>query len=346
LAWVHFLQGRFEQALEACEQSLARARDAGALSELAAAENLLGGIYWRQGDLASALHHTRRAMVLREQMGYTWGVASILGNLGILTYQAGTWNKAKSFFERSLTLRQEVGDIEGMVIIHNSLGIVARDQGEYDVAEGHFRQSLAIAEPFQMGYHVGNLRIGLSQTLLLKGEIPLAEETIQTAMDQVEAIGADDLRAEVHCVQAEVLLAQSEFDQAYAVAERAAAVVADIGNRALEASIWRVISTIELERGNVGAARRAIERAQDTLPEATDELEAGRIAAQAGRVDLSESRTAEGEAHLRVAHEVFMRLGAGPDLKRVERIRRRRTAQGAATDVPAPDPSAARFSKG
>ena len=158
------------EAQEACETSLEMARSAGAVADLATAENLMGGIYYRQSEWIPALHHTTRAMVLREQMGYTWGVASTLGNLGILAVSAGHWNKAWSFFGRCLTLQQEIGDIEGLAIAHNNLGSLARDQGKLDLAEEQFRESLKVATPFEMGFHIANSSTGLAEVLLLKGD--------------------------------------------------------------------------------------------------------------------------------------------------------------------------------
>jgi len=314
LAWVHFLQGRLDQARDTCRWSLFHAKRADALAELAAAENLMGGIYYRQRDLALALQHTRRAMVLREQMGYTWGVASTLGNLGILAFMAGEWNKSWSFSERSLNLRQEVGDVAGIVISSNNLGILARDQGDLELAELYFRQSLSVAEPFKMGYHIANSTIGLAQTLLVKGDLGSADETIVAALEQATAIGADDLRAEVYRVQAEILCGRETWGEARAMAERSAELAAENGNRDLEASVWRVISEIELNRRDLPAARQALESASQALEDVTNELE------QAGRIALIEGRVAEGEMHLRNAQQTFVRLGAKPDLRRVEDI--------------------------
>jgi tetratricopeptide (TPR) repeat protein len=233
-----------------------------------------------------------------------------------------------------------VGDVEGLALIYNNLGIVDRDQGEYDLAEQHFRQSLAVAEPFAMGYHIANSNIGLAQTLLLKGEIDAARSALQAAMDQAETIGADDLRAEIYRIQAEVLCVQAQWEEAHAVAVRSARMAAETGNRALEASVWRVIAGIELEQRSPGAARQAIEKAQQILPDATDELEAGRIAVQAGRIDLYEERAAEAQAHLRAAQRIFIRLGANPDLKRVEGILRRGSVRGVGMEAPLAGPEA------
>lgn len=323
LAWTYFLRGRFEQARQACEKSLVYARHAGALNELAAAENLLGGVYYRQSEWAQAMHHTRRAMVLREQMGYTWGVAATLSNLGILAVSAGDWNKARSFFERSLALRQEVGDVEGVAIVHNNLGTLTRDQGDLERAEFHFRESLAIAKPFQIGFHIANTTIGLAKVLLLKGEIVAAQKAIDDSLAQSEAIGADDARAEVYCIQAEILLAKSEWAKARTIAEESAIIAAERGNRGLESSAWRIVSETELQRGQIHAAWEALSKAQRATADAADDLEAGRLASQRGRIHLYEGNFAHAEAELRAAKMTFMRLGANLDLQRVEEALRR-----------------------
>jgi predicted ATPase len=318
LAWIHFVRGHFDQARATCEASLVYAQNAGALSELAAAENLLGGIYYHQSEWKAALHHTTRAMVLREQMGYTWGVAATLSNLGILAVSAGDWSKARSFFERSLALRPEMGDVEGMAIVHNNLGMLARDQGDLGLAEFHFRESLGAAALFKIAFHVANAGIGLAQVLLWKGELGAAQEAIQASLNQAQEIGAEDMLAEIYRTQAEIWLARSEGLQARSAAEQSTALAAQTGNRSLEAAAWRVISEIELQQGDLTAARQAVGRARQALTGGTDELEAGRLAAQAGRIHLQAGQVADAEAELRVAQEIFMRLGAGLDLGRVE----------------------------
>jgi tetratricopeptide (TPR) repeat protein len=318
VAWTFFLQGRSDEAREACETSLEMARSAGALADLATAENLMGGIYYRQSEWIPALHHTTRAMVLREQMGYTWGVASTLGNLGILAVFAGHWNKAWSFFERCLALQQEMGDIEGLAVAHNNLGSLAKDQGKIDVAEHHFRESLRIATPFDLVYHIANSGLGLAQVLLLNGQIALAREAIAASLVRAKEIGAEDLIAEIQKIQAEILLARSKLDEAWTTAQLATGMAARMGNRSLEAAGWRVASEIEIRRGDPRAAHEALAKAHRALANRTDELESARVAAQAGRLYIYEGQLAKAEEQLRNARETFMRLGASLELERVE----------------------------
>jgi tetratricopeptide (TPR) repeat protein len=301
---------------------LTYARSVDSLSELASAENLLGGIYYRQCEWKAALHHTTRAMILREQMGYSWGVASTLGNLGILAVSAGHWSKARSFFERSLALRQEMGDVEGISIAHNNLGTLARDQGDLDLAEFHFNESLGVAIPFKIGFQAVNSNVGLAQVFLLKKEIDTAEEILVHSLNQAQEIGADDLLTEIFRIQAEIWLTKSAWDRAQEAARKSVALAADIGNRSLEVAAWRVLSEIELRRGDFPASRDAMSQAKTALEEANDELEVGRVAAQAGRMHLWAAQMKQAETELKTAQEIFMRLGASLELKQVEKALR------------------------
>ena len=318
LAWTHFIQGRVEEAETCGHESLRYARLASALGESAAAENLLGGIFYNRGNWTQAVFHTSRAMSLREEMDYSWGVASTLNNLGILEVLAGHWNQARAHFERSLAVRQEVGDVEGVAISHRNLGSLDRDRGDLDPADLHFRQSLAVAAPFKMGVHMANATMDLAEVLLLKGEIDAAAEVIATGQDQVEALGAKDLQVQACRVQAEILLAHSDHKAARKMAERSAALAVETGNRPFEAIAWRVLAQVQLERGQVAAAREAIEKAQAAMTEVTDELGAGRVEAQAGAIHLAEGKGAEAEEAFRRAEEIFVRLGAALDLAGVK----------------------------
>ncbi len=319
MAWTYFLRGQFDLAQEACEASLAHAQLADSLSELATAENMLGGIFYRQGEWEQAFKHTTKAMVLREQMGYTWGVAATLSNLGVLAVSAGDWPKARSYFEQSLALRQELGDVEGVVIMHNNIGSLLRDQGDLDRAEFHFRESLAVAIPLKMAYHIANSSLGLAQVHLAQGRLADAQEAVDTSRSHAETIGAQELLAETYRIQAEIHLAHARWDEALRAARESATLAAETGARSLEAAAWRVASESELQQSDLDAARYSLLKARRALLSVTDELEAARVAAQAGRLYLRIGDSSEAGKHLRRAKETFTSLGAKPDLQRVNK---------------------------
>ncbi len=320
LALVYLVQGKFDSAREIAETSLTEAQKINALGEMAFAENLLGGLFYRQRNWTMALHHTMRAMVFREQIGYSWGVAGSLSNLGILAVASGHWNKAQSFFERSLALREEMGDVEGMAIVYNNLGTLARDQGELQTAERYFKKSLAIAIPFKIGWHVANSTVGLAQVLLLQERFDETEKELATSLAQAEEIGAEDTKVEIYCAQAELHLAQSELEKAKHTAEKAIVQAQKAGSRVMESSAWRVIAEVERQKRQFSAARQVLETADKLLANGSDELERARVIFAKGHLALDEGDESQAYQNFRVAKEVFMRLGANLDIERVEQL--------------------------
>ena len=323
LAWVYFAQGRFDEARQACEDSKKYATKADSLSELAAADNLLGGIYYQLGEWHKALHHTTRAMVLREQMGYTWGVAATLSNLGILSFSAGHWSKALDFFHRSLTMRQEMGDVEGVTITNNNLGMVYREQGELEKAKVHFEESLYAAQQFDIAYHVANAHAGLASILLLEDDLTSAEEVLARGMAQAEAMGAQDIKAEMKRIQAEILLANHDIDGALDIALSAASLSTDLGNRSYESASWRIAAECSRQMGELDEALTYLEKASQALIEVKDDLEIGRVALQAFRIHQDAGDWEQAQKDLHTARQLFTSLGArlylnGSELTTVE----------------------------
>lgn len=320
LAYLFLQQGQLEEALKTCETSMVFAQRTGDVAGLATLENIMGGIYYQQRAWSQAAHHTRRAMALREQMGYTWGVASTLSNLGLLAVLEGEWHQAKSFFERSLVLRTELGDVEGVALAHNNLGTLNRDQGSLDAAEKHFLESLNVARPFDMGFHIANSTVGLAQVLWLEGDREAAQQQTEIGLKLAVDLGVKETLVEAYRLKAEMQMQARAWNEAKASAMQALEYADALGNRGWQASLWRLISELELQRGDQDAAQEALDRAREALADATEALEAGRIKVQASRLAYSKAQYSEAEQEMQAARKIFMRLGAALDLDRSEKV--------------------------
>ncbi len=328
-AWAQFHQGLFGKARETAERGLVYAEVAESVVDLAALENLLGGISYSQSDWASASQHTQRAMTLREQMGYTRGVASTLANLGVLAILLGDWQKAQKFFKRSLSMRMDMDDVEGLALVHNNLGMLLRDQGDLDQAEKHFRNSLHASKPFAHSYHTANATLGLAYVFFLKNNPTSARQFLSQALQLTEEIGASDVLTEAHRVQVEMLIAEGNLKPALEAAQTTLEGAQKNGNRNHQASLWRLISTIELAQGHIESANNALEQAQEILSSITDVLELGRTHAQAARIAMTVGNRAAVDTHLQTAKGAFMKLGAELDLARIQKLSEyRNIAQG------------------
>lgn len=317
-AWVLFSQGKLKEAEEISLESLPYAERAANLNVLASAENLLGGIYFQQNQWREALHHTTRAMVLREQLGYTWGTASSLSNLGILAFVAGHWHKAIDFFSRSLEKREDMGDIEGMAITHNNLGLAYRGQGEFSLSEQHFKAGINLARTFKLHYQLANSLIGLAMIFVWQQRFDEAFTVLNEGQEIAQSIGAKDIAAESLLVQAELTLANGRLPESYDLAQKASQAAAELGNHSLEIAGQRVAAHAALLMGNNEEAQALIEQAMSKQEKAVDELENGKLAAQAYKVYKTVGLHDLAQEQLDHAKAIFNRLGAQYHLQQLE----------------------------
>jgi tetratricopeptide (TPR) repeat protein len=320
LGWSNFLNGHIDGAEKACREALVWADRAGNPNALATVENLLGGIYYRQGDFSQASLHTRRAMMNWEEIGYTWGVATSLGNLGILEVSAGNWEEAEVNLQQSLESYQQIGDVESIARAHNNLGNLARDRGQLDIAEAHFRNSLAVAKPYQMAWHTANSTNGLAQSLLYKGKLEEAGKSLQEGITLAEEIKAQNILAEMRLTHAELFLALHELDSAEEMANLAACMANEGGNPLVEACAWRIQTECIRQRGETLQAQQALEMAWQAISGSPDPLETGRLHAQAARLELDLGNPELAKNHILEAQEIFTRLGANRDLRLLPQI--------------------------
>jgi tetratricopeptide (TPR) repeat protein len=319
LAYAHFRRGQWEKAKETCEACYIYAEKTSDLSELAAVENLRGGIAYQQGEREVAMRHTVNALHLRERAGYTWGVAATMGNLGILASESGDWDRAKRYFVRSLHLRQELGDTEGVAIANNNLGWLSRIRGRLEEAEIYFRESLKVAETFKMIYHSANAMLGIGHIRQLDGNPEEAQQMISNAIQRADQVDAQGLLSEIYRVQAEVQLDRNRIEEAEYSARLAVALAAETGSANLEAEAWRVISECQRRQGNLDKAIETIGHAIQALPSTSETIECGRVAMQSGRLLLGLGCPSKAAAEFNRAYSILHAIGAEYELSLLTR---------------------------
>jgi predicted ATPase/class 3 adenylate cyclase len=320
LGWCHFMKSDFEPAIEAVKKSMVYAGQAKSVTTLAMTENYLGGILYRQGDLLQAMQHTRTAMAYWQEIGYSWGVAAALSNLGILENASGNWQAAYNSIKRSLDLRQKMGDVDGVAITNHNLGQLLRTLGDVAQAELHYRDSLAVSRPFQMNWHAANSYVGLAQSLLCQGKIEEASGALKESFRLAQEINAPDVIVEAYCTKAEIQLANNRLADAEESAQSAARLASQIGVNPLMATALRLTSVCLLRQGFTQEACQALEKAWDALSDGPDQLENGRLHAQAMLISQAMKDLEQAQHHQEAARQIFKGLGASRDLAQLEAV--------------------------
>jgi predicted ATPase len=314
LGRVHFLKSDVEQAQYAAQKAEELAVKTNSLNTLAAAENVLGGIFWSKGDIPLAMAHTRKAMSFWQELGYTWGVAVTYNNLAILEANSGDWNAAAESFQKALALRLEMGDVEGIALAQNNIGNLAKDQGHLEQADAAYRASLTVSEPFQMHYHEAVSYNNLAQNLVLQERFDEAAAAAKKCQELALTLEARELLAEIKRIFAQIALAKNQLQEAEQIAREAIVVAQEINNTRHVSSATRVFTDILLEQGNPQEALRILRECWDQLHQNLDELETGRIHAQLAKLYLAVGDSNMTNENRKEAQRIFEYLGAQHDL--------------------------------
>jgi tetratricopeptide (TPR) repeat protein len=197
LGVVHGQQHRYQDAVDALEQSLAVSRRVGDRHTQATALNNLGAVCLEQGRCREAVAYHQRSLVLRREAGDRHGEGKVLNNLGEAYRKQRRYREALGCYEQDLAICRQLGDARGEATTLHSLGEALRTQGRYQEALGCYRQALAISRQVGDRFEEG-LALGGIGRALAAGDGPDAARAHWTAalgiFEDLGAPQADEVR--------------------------------------------------------------------------------------------------------------------------------------------------------
>lgn len=228
----------------------------------------------------------------------------------------GAWADALEEARRAAERLSPREDPQALAAAYYQLAEIRRLQGRYDAAEEAYRRSAETGRDPQPGLAL--LRLAQDRTNAARTAICRAVEAAPTRVQRAGLLPAS----------CEILLAAGETEAASLACEELKAIAESLGTEVLCAMAANACGTVALARGEPAAALRALREALSTW----QRIDAPYLAARA-RVLLAEACRALGDqdgANLEVdaARAVFERLGAAPDVARLDPRNRRGRPHG------------------
>jgi tetratricopeptide (TPR) repeat protein len=226
----------FEKALAIREKLAPNSLD------VAAVNNILGGVAYDHGDLAIAEDHFNKALAIREKLApNSLDVATTLNNLGNVASDHGDLADAEVYYKRALAIEEKQApnslDVAAML---NSVGGVAYDRGDLAPAEDYNKKALAIQSklaPNSRGVAVSLQNLGA--VAYMRGDLAIAEDYYKKALaieeklapvSQVVAVILDNLGSVAHA-RGDLDTAKDFHKKASAIRERLAPNSQSIASR-------------------------------------------------------------------------------------------------------------------
>jgi DNA-binding SARP family transcriptional activator len=160
-AW--FDLGRYAEALEAAQRSVAIQRQIGNRYVEGLALETMGCAYRELGQFGDAVAHFRQALAIFRDLGDLDSEADSLGDLGDTYLGMHHVDEAIACLQDSLTIRRSIEDRAGQAATLQRLGAAQRDAGEFGLARGFLAEALRLNEELGDDARAAEIRAALSE---------------------------------------------------------------------------------------------------------------------------------------------------------------------------------------
>ncbi len=142
---LEYFMGRYREAEEHVQESLAIAREIGDKERVGAALTLLGHVVLMQ-DPAAARDYYEEALALGRELGDKRRLANVLNGLAVLYQSQGDLDRAQALYEETLAIDRERREPEGLALDLVNIATVSIQRGSVDRVPEMLLEALEIAD--------------------------------------------------------------------------------------------------------------------------------------------------------------------------------------------------------
>jgi tetratricopeptide (TPR) repeat protein len=296
LAYIRNQAGRLDEGRELARKSLRIARRKGFPRIEASANNVLGTIFFQQGEHPAALQHYEECLRLSRESGYDAGVSTALGNIALVYRNLGQVRKALDFDLQSVELERQREDWLAVAIGLANVGGTYEDLGDWGKALEYYYTALAAAEATNNRTVIASCLACIAYLFIRRGRVDWALDLLPRAIEIVEQLGYADQRAEYYGLMAQACLTGGDPAQAREWIKRSLEVAEFLGDKEEIARARRRYAEVLLTDGDTGKAAEQIRQALQISVESGQRIIEGTCWRVLGNVLQAQNVPAEAQA--------------------------------------------------
>jgi len=307
---VHWAATDYSSAKQALDEALGIYRDLGDQLGQANALGNLGAVGWATADHTAATRALEAALGIYRDLGDRRGQANTLLDLGAVRGETSDYPAAALALEEASKIYRDLGDRRGQANALGSLGVLKRVTGDYPGATAAHQEQLEIFRDLVIKKGQANALLQLGAVRRAIEDYAGASEALEEALGIILDLG-DQLAKAVALGELGVMRRLAGDRQGAAEAhQEQLEIYRGFGNQEGEAEALNELGTLHRIGGDLSEADACHGRALQLAREKDIAwLEAHALAGLA-RSALAAGRTAEAEAGLRQARDIFQRIGA------------------------------------
>lgn len=317
---INIRQGRFDQALQYCQDVLAIGEQLDEVAVLARAYSLLGFIYLRS-DSNKAIEQFQKSFDLYNQAGHIQGQALAHNLIANACFNLGRWAEAETHYLQAYQLFDQIGNKYNLAMAANNLGGIALKRGQYDAALMFYDEGLRSAEKIGgSAWMLGTFHMNLGWTYVYQNDVLQARTHLANSKRYFEEGKTREFMPELLRHQAEASLIAEEFAMAETQISESLSLARELKMRNEEGMSFRIAGRIALSQSKVEEAIMVLKRSVSILSEAEEEYELALSHYWLAVVLFETNDVQAARPLLSQAEETFHRLEAEHDLTAVQNL--------------------------
>jgi putative nucleotidyltransferase with HDIG domain len=312
------LDGNRHGAREMYEAALFGLRDPAHAALAASLLRWIARTHLDEGTLDVADEIAVAALVVSEQAGDVSGVSHANNLLGALQREQGNLDEAERLHSLAREQAGQTGDALLVAMTEVNLGTVANIRGDYRTALKRYRASLAAHRELGVSASMAHTLNNLAMLCTDLRRWRAADRAFREALEVCDALGDVATRARIAGNRIEVLIAQKRWPEARIACTQARRLAVSTGETATLGEVSRHLGVIARETGDWRAAGRNLGRAARIADDRGDLLLGAETAREQARLHWTLHEHRETLQALNRAHRLFSRLQARRDLAEVD----------------------------
>lgn len=244
------------------------------------------------GRSAEALVKLDEARRIQDRAGDRRGAGHTCVNTGMLLLRLGKLDEAENSLREALAIFEELEYVNGQALALSGLAELYEAKGEYRQALESLNRSVAVTPehiPNRVVLHYGTL----ARILIKLGDIERAREYAAQCARYSQELGTAESQANaLHC-QAQVAMADSNFEVAKSLLNDALELFREVSNRIGAGAVLLNLARIDLVAEDTRQAREKVRLAEEAFKESTHyglSTEALKLVASIDEIDAAKGR--------------------------------------------------------
>lgn len=211
----------FDSALHCYEKAVSLARQINDRHAEARMINVIGTLYYQQGNFSTAIAYYDQAMQRFESLDDAEGQSQTLNNMGIIYRIRRNYARAIHIYKQSLALKQQLDDAIGAAHTMRNLGLLHAYKGDAEMSLDYLHAAIDILEQHDKPSEIAACEVGIGHALYTLGQYDEASFMFEKALDvlpqtyTLEYLTATLLLGSLQVQQAEVAAGFEKMQQAY-----------------------------------------------------------------------------------------------------------------------------------